>query len=122
MRRRPTLTVRDTASNPSNPAQTKNTGIRRPPPRSAGIVWPYRHEQEGGLDRRRGGLVVEFLVESGDLAAERHPKRALVAFVEPRAFDRVQAELAGHVGSPADRLEQRREAMPEIGLEHRRVV
>src|SRR5882672_9620137 len=31
MRRRPTLTVRVTASNPSSPAQTKNTGIRRPP-------------------------------------------------------------------------------------------
>src|ERR671913_483898 len=31
MRRRPTLMVRDTANNPSNPAQTKNTGIRRSP-------------------------------------------------------------------------------------------
>src|ERR1044072_4674292 len=31
MRRRPTLTVRETASNPSNPAQTKNTGIQRSP-------------------------------------------------------------------------------------------
>src|ERR1044072_182013 len=104
MRRRPTLTGRDTASKPSRPAQTKNTGIRRPPPSIAGIVWPYRHEQEGGLDRRRGGLVAEFLVESGDLAAEGHAQRALVAFVEPRAFDRVQAELAGHGGTPPDRV------------------
>src|SRR4029434_989543 len=64
-------------------------------PRLAGIVWPYRHEQEGGLDRRRGRLVAEFLVESGDLATEGHAKRALVAFVEPRAFDAVTAELGG---------------------------
>src|SRR5882757_11285896 len=75
-----------------------------------------------GLDRGCGGLVSELLVEGGELAAKRHPKRALVALVEPRALDRVQAEFAGHVGPPSDRLEQGREAVSEVGLEHRRIV